>query len=226
MANVQEPAVGMKSPSLCTVFGSTGSGKSMWTYKLIQYANYIYDHPIKKIMYCYGIYQDLFTQMKADIPRLTFHKGIPSSAVIEDMLAEDNTLEGHYLLILDDLQSSVLDSKELLEIATVKSHHNLINCVLLLQNIFGGGKFSRTISLQSHYLVAMRSQRDQTQLGMISRQIYPGKSLLLPEIMKDICSREKYAYLLIDISPHGIDKYRLRTGIFPGDLMQIYVPRS
>ena len=225
MANVREPAVQMKSPSLCTVFGSTGSGKSMWTYSLMWYADYIYDHPIKKIVYCYGMYQDLFTRMQVDIPRLTFHKGIPSSSVIEDMLSEDNIL-GHYLLILDDLQSSVLDSKELLEIATVKSHHNLITCVLLLQNIFGGGKFSRTITLQSHYLIAMRSQRDQTQLATISRQIYPGKSRLLPEIMKDICSREKYAYLLIDISPHGVDKYRLRTGIFPDDLMQIYVPRS
>ena len=63
------------------------------------------DTPTDKILYCYGIYQPLFDQMKKDVPNLSFHHGLPD---VEDIEALSG---GHALLILDDLMQEVVNSK-------------------------------------------------------------------------------------------------------------------
>ena len=42
------------------------------------------DTPTEKILYCYGVYQPLFDQMrKDDVPNLMFHCGLPDVEEIE-----------------------------------------------------------------------------------------------------------------------------------------------
>ena len=41
------------------------------------------DTPTDKILYCYGIYQPLFDQMRKDVPNLSFHHGLPDVEDIE-----------------------------------------------------------------------------------------------------------------------------------------------
>jgi hypothetical protein len=44
--------------------------------------------------------------------------------------------------------------------------------------------------------------------------------------MKAVTKRDKYPYILIDLSPHSDTDYRLRTNIFPGELTRVYALKS
>jgi hypothetical protein len=44
--------------------------------------------------------------------------------------------------------------------------------------------------------------------------------------MKVVSRREKYPYIVIDLSPHSDTEYRLRTNIFPGELTRVYALRA
>ena len=51
--------------SLFTIVGGTGSGKSHWVFKFLRNLPYMFgDTPTKRVMYCYGIYQSLFDEIK------------------------------------------------------------------------------------------------------------------------------------------------------------------
>ena len=64
--------------SLFTIVGGTGSGKSCWVFKFLRNLPYMFgDTPTKKVMYCYGIYQPLFDEIKRVIPAIVFHEGLP-----------------------------------------------------------------------------------------------------------------------------------------------------
>ena len=129
------------------------------------------------------------------------------------------------MIILDDLQALVMDSKSVLEVVTVRSHHANISTVILLQNIFSGGRYARTIALQAQYMVAMRSPRDRGQLAIISRQIFgPHKQNFIPEVMERVLSESAYGYIVIDLTAQADAAMRIRTCVFPKELMQVYLP--
>lgn len=67
----------------------------------------------------------------------------------------------------------------------------------------------------------MKNARDASQISMLSRQLYPGCSGLLLEAYRD-ATKEPFGYLVVDTSPRGEDKYRLRTNIFPGEALIVY----
>ena len=51
------------------------------------------------------------------------------------------------------------------------SHHLILSVFLLSQNRFSKKKHSRTISLNTHYLVNFNNPRDRTQIAHLGRQI-------------------------------------------------------
>ena len=71
-------------------------------------------------MYCYGIYQPLFDEIKRVIPAILFHEGLPDK---EEMM--ELSRNGHALLILDDLMQEVFNSKGMLDLFCQYSHHIL-----------------------------------------------------------------------------------------------------
>jgi hypothetical protein len=62
-----------------------------------------------------------------DIPNLAFHEGLPDRQLLEE-LSKDND---HTLLVLDQLASKIVTSKDILHLFTVMS------CWLLHKNIKG-----------------------------------------------------------------------------------------
>jgi hypothetical protein len=211
------------APALITLSGASGSGKTVFTDRLIRNADALFDQPVAGVMYCYTANQRAFETMARDIPGIVFYRGVPTVESVREWAGDDGA---HRLLILDDLQTTALESKDVADIATIHSHHSNVSCVTVYQNLFGSGKYARTIALQAHYIVVMKNLRDQTQLSHLSRQIYPGKPQLLPNLMKAVTKRDKYPYILIDLSPHSDTDYRLRTNIFPGELTRVYALKS
>ena len=69
------PLVPFQAGSPLMVSGPEGSGKIYWTHKLL--INNMFTKPISSILYCYGVYQDYFDEMKTMTHNIEFHEGLP-----------------------------------------------------------------------------------------------------------------------------------------------------
>jgi hypothetical protein len=203
------------------ISGATQSGKTYFVHKVLQNIVGMFSgEPISKILYCYGIYQPLFDEMQEHIPNLIMHDGLPSKEEIEEFSIQRK----HTLIILDDLMHLVCQSPEMELLFTQGTHHRRISLMYITQNIFQQGKCSRTIALYAHYLVLFRNLRDAAQVAHLGKQLYPGKGKILVDAYQD-ATKISYGYLIIDMSPHSENVYRLRTRILPGEDPLIYIPR-
>lgn len=211
-----------KPCSSITVSGATQSGKTHFVQKLLENVKGMFcGEPVSQIMYCYGIYQPLFGEMKERIPNFSLHEGLPSREDIDNF-----TVSGcHTLLVLDDMMDKVSVSSEMRDIFTMGCHHRKLSVIFITQNIFQKAKFARTIALNTHYMVLFRNLRDASQVAHLGRQIFPGKGEILVEAYQHATGMP-YGYIIIDMSPHSMDKYRLRTRVFPGEDPIIYTPKN
>jgi len=201
----------LKHPFTGLVVGSTGAGKTVWIFKLIDNADKIIDPPPQRIVYCYGEYQKKF----AEYPQVEFHEGLPS---------EENAdmFTSRTLIILDDLMNLVNDHVE--NLFTKMSHHRDMSVLLLSQNLFSKNKHTRTISLNTNYMVLFKNPRDASQFAILARQMFPNNSKFAIEAYRDATSAP-YGYLFVDLKPDQDDQLRLRTNIFPGETQYVYVKR-
>ena len=77
------------------IAGPSQCGKTTFTKLLLQYADVLFERPIRKIVYCYGQWQECFQDMASQI---TFVEGIP-----EDIPALFPMGCRPGILVLDDL---------------------------------------------------------------------------------------------------------------------------
>ena len=187
-----------KHPFTAIVSGPTGCGKSNFVTKFIKYSHAVISPAPKKILWCYGVYQDLFDTLQG----VEFHDGVP----------DGETLQSGTLLILDDLMHEADDRVE--KIFTKYSHHRHVSIMLLTQNLFF--KKTRTIGLNAHYMILFKNPRDATQIAYLARQMFPSKSKFMIEAFKEATS-QPYSYFVIDLKPDTEERMRLRSGIFPDE---------
>ena len=132
----------------------------------------------------------------------------------------------HALLVLDDLMQEVSNSKDMVDLFCQYSHHMGISVMYVTQNLYQQGKFSRTIALNTHVLVLLKSMRNASQISCFARQLYPNRRGMLEEIYDD-CMKTPFGYLIVDLNPSSVDLYRLRTHIFPEEYPPvIYMPKK
>lgn len=213
-------AVPLVAHSGYLVAGCTGSGKSTWMKRLLTHVNDMFDETPSRTMYCYTVYQPLFDEMISVIPSLTFHRGLPSQQTIKDF-AQDAS---HTILILDDLADKVVQSQEMTDLFTKFNHHLGISTFFLVQNLYTQGKHARTIYLNCHYIILFKSLRDKGQIALMGRQILGNRSRSMVEAYDD-CMKTPYNYLVVDISPHTDDRFRLRSAVFPEEETVVYIPK-
>jgi hypothetical protein len=123
------------------------------------------------------------------------------------------------LLIIYDLINEA--DQNVCNLFTRLSHHRNVSVVFITQNLFHKNKFVRTMNLNTHYIVMFKNLRDASQMAILARQMYPGKSQFVEDATK-----KSHGYLLIDPRPDTDDRYRIRTKIFPDDPRQYaYLPK-
>lgn len=211
-----------QAPSTFSVSGMTGSGKTTWIFKLLCNKEQMFGENIpERILYCYGIWQDLFKEMESTLDDIIFHEGLPSSEKIEELISNNK----HNIIILDDLMLDVVKNSEMEMLFTRGAHHKKLSIIYLNQNMFCQGKNARSISLNCHYLILFQNLRDCFQIKKLGQQIYPNQSQVLVEAYKD-CLQNDFGYLVIDLSPWSDHHYRLRSNIFPGELTVVYQPHG
>ena len=147
-----------KHPFTAIIAGPSGSGKTVFTRKLIDHASIMIDPPPQRIVWCYGIYQPFFNQMR----NIEFIEGIPDVNIFDG--------QQRTLLILDDLMHETDDRVS--QIFTRVSHHKSLSVLYLTQNLFYKSKQNRTMSLNAHYLVLFKNPRDATQIANLEAQMY------------------------------------------------------
>ena len=134
------------------IAGPSQCGKTTFTRQLLRQANVLFERPIKKIVYCYGQWQECFKDMTGHVQ---FVEGIPGDI---PCLFPPACRPG--VLVLDDLMRHCSDDERILDLFTKVSHYCDVTCIYLTQNLFPPGKFSRSISLNAHYIIAFNNPRD------------------------------------------------------------------
>lgn len=193
--------------------GSTQSGKSTLTSKIIERRLEIISPPIDDVLYLYTEYQPkLFGELKQRVPSIQFHQGLP-----EDVGDE---LNRHRLVICDDLMTEISKSSEAINLFIRGSHHRNISIIFLVQNFFF--KNLRTLTMNSKYIVLMKNVRENGFASILGRQMNLGKCNKTLEFAWKDCMKKRYGYLVIDYDQKQNDKYRFRNSIFPEE-MTVYV---
>ena len=127
------------------------------------------------------------------------------------------------MLVVDGLMAET-DSR-VTKLFAKGSHHQNTSVLYLVQNLFHKNKESRTISLNTHYMVLFKNPRDKTQIVHLAKQMYPGQTKFLQEAFADATS-VPYGYLLVDLRQNTPEHMRLRTTIFPGETQYVYLRRQ
>ena len=198
----------------------TGCGKTKWVQKLLMGKEQTIKGSPENIIWCYGEYQPIYSELSTHFPHLKFIEGFPSE--INDIIDPSK----RNLIILDDLMSEIGNDKRVTALFTKGSHHKNLSVILILQNLFHQSKEMRTISLNSHYLVIFRNPRDKSQINHLAKQMYPGNIKFMQQSYDDATSKP-YGYLLVDLKPETPDEIRLRTKIFPDETTtSVYIPKN
>ena len=94
--------------------------------------------------------------MLVAMPHIEFVKGIPT-ALEQDSYFDVNKRN---LIVFDDQMIDASKDKRIVNLFTRGSHHRNLSVIYIMQNLFHQGKGSRSISLNSHYLVLFTTGRN------------------------------------------------------------------
>ncbi len=173
----------LQHPFSLVVSGPSNCWKTFFVKSVTEYASRVISHKIDNIVYIYLCWQPLYNQL-LQVRDINFVDGLPES------LCDKNNL-----LIIDDLMSDASDNTGVQNVLTKYIHHRNLSCVYLVQNLFIQGKASRTISLNTNYLVLFKNPRDKYQISLLGRQMFPGNTKYFLEAFNDATS-STYGYHL------------------------------
>lgn len=196
-------------PFTMLLAGPTRVGKSWFLRDLLAERRKMFNPPPDKVIWFYGIYQQLYDGMHDVI----FVEGFPSN--YREYLGATS------LIILDDLMMECGDDERLTYLFTKGSHHLNLSVIFITQNLFHKGKEMRSVSLNSQYLVLFKNRRDMTQIIYLGRQLYPRHSKFFQEVFED-ATKKPFSYLLVDLRNETVERMRLRTQILPGQTQFVY----
>ena len=201
--------VRFQHPFIYVIAGATGSGKTDFVTRWLHYADAMINFSPEKIYWHYGAWQTQFES----IPNVEFIEGLPN---IENVDKTKRTL-----IIIDDLMNET--NRSVTNLFTKGSHHYNCSVIYIVQNLFNQNKENRTISLNSHYIVAFKNPRDASQIVHLAKQSHPSRPKVVQEAFLDATSKP-FGYLLFDFTQKIQDSYRLRTQIFPDKTNFVYTP--
>ena len=200
-----------KHPFTCIVAGPTGCGKTTFVARLLLNGSGMIDPAPERVTWYYGEWQSAYENL--DIPNLHLQEGLPSSF----------DADKRNIVVLDDLMAET--DGRVTDLFTKKSHHSNTSVIYLVQNIFSRNKESRTISLNTQYMVVFKNPRDASQITNLAKQMNPGRVKFVQEAFVDATSTP-YGYLLVDLKQDIPGDLRLRTSILPDDVVQyVYMPK-
>jgi hypothetical protein len=215
--------VPLEAGSPILVAGPTNSGKTFWVKKLL--ASNMFSQPVHSVLYCYGIYQSFFNTMKSDITcPMVFHEGLPSKETLDKFMDNEDEEEKKFrVIVLDDLMKQIIHNSEMEQLFTQGCHHKNISAIFIVQNVFPKGTYARTISLNCHIFVLFANKRDESQIHTLARQLFPKptKWKRFLNVYEEV-TEYPFSYIVIDCTPSHPRSLKVRSHIFPGEVMFVY----
>ena len=211
----RKPIVPFQATSPMMVIGPTNCRKMHWINQLFK--SDMFMQPISSILYCYSVYQDFFFDKMHQDPDILcpieFNKGLPS---LENIDALD---DGQFHVIaLDDLMEKVVQSEDMRDLFTMYYHHKNITAIMVSQNPFFKGKYSHTISINTHIHILFRNKRDESQINHLAYQLFQKGSMRTNFLqVADEELAMDYGYLVMDCTPKMLHNMQVCTNIFPGE---------
>ena len=158
----------------CIVAGPAGCGKTTFVARLLRNASGMIDPAPERVTCYYGEWQSAYENL--DIPYLHLHEGLPTSFGAGKC----------NVVVLDDLMAET--DGRVTDLFTKKSHHSNTSVIYLVQNLFSRNKESRTINLNTQYMVVFKNPRDASQIHNLAKQMYPGRVKFIQEALADATS--------------------------------------
>jgi hypothetical protein len=185
----------------CVVAGASGTGKTTFVKNLLSVGDQIFTVKPKKVFLFYSAMQDIYIQME--------NEGLVHELISVDSkthpsyddfyaMAHPYKNSGGSMMIFDDIMSLVNPDFE--QLFCNLSHHENCSVIFLTQNLFYKDKAFRTMSLNSHYIVLMKNDRDKMQTSILGRQFSPGNSRFISDCYTD-ATKKAFSYLLLDFKP-------------------------
>ena len=204
-------------PFNCIISGPTMGGKTFLLKEILKYKDILIKPSPTNLIYCYKAWQPSYDEIKSNILNIQFVEGLVDTEILTPSVVN--------LIIFDDLMNECINSNTIMNLCTVGSYHKNTSVFFLSQNIFSKGKFARDITLNSSYMIIFRNPRDQQQVQILARQIYPNNSRFLIDSFED-ATKLPYGYLLLDLKQSTETINRIQTGILPTQQRIIFTMRK
>ena len=187
--------------------GSSQSGKTYLIGKILENQMQLFGSEFEQIKYFYPEYLDecpvqWHNSMKTPI---SYEPGFPRKSDIMEMP------EGS-LIIIDDNMKKVVDSELMRQFFNVISGKRNLSIIVVTQNYFTQGKFSRDIRNSSNIVCLFRNCADATLNIRVSRAFKLEKAYQAAEA--ETFSNSVYPYIFIDQSQRSqLSSYRVYSDI-------------
>ena len=193
------------SPFRMILSGSSGAGKTHFAGNLIR-AN-IFEDDINFIYYFHPCYLDeppVDWHESMSIP-VSYQTGLPTIEQLTSMPSQS-------LVVLDDLMDKCVSSEIIDHLFRVISGKRNLSVMIMTQNYFVNGKFSRNIRNSCNYTILMRNCCDATINTRAARAMNLTKPVSLAEQSN---ADKEYPYIFIDQTQKGqVSGYQIYTDIF------------
>ncbi|KAK3087786.1 hypothetical protein FSP39_010583 [Pinctada imbricata] len=197
-------------PFTMLVAGPTMSGKSTFVKDLLVYNSVMIQPRPSRILWMYKRWQPMYDVIRKLVqPPVQFIQGLTDEIQRDEFI---NQRENN-LVILDDIQRDASGSQDVCELFTEGAHHRNLSVICIMQNVFNKGKENRTINLNSQYLVLFKNPRDQLQINVLARQMYPGRTKKFIDMYRQATDKP-FGYLVVDLKQTTPESKRLQTDIF------------
>lgn len=215
---ITEKDIKIPTPFRMSLIGASGSGKTSFILKLIEYEERMLDVPCSKILYFYTVSQPKVDALKNN-RKVFLYEGYD-----HDLVLAQNS-KAHTLVIIDDHMTENI-YKDLAELFAIHSRHRNISVAFLTQSAYFKGadasKYNREILINSSHTVLFRNMRDRHGIVNIGRAAFPTKMKFYMSCVDD-AMKDPYGYLFIAANAEVLNHLRLRTNIFfPEEVPIVY----
>lgn len=126
------------------------------------------------------------------------------------------------ILCVDDQMQEMNQDKEMQKVFTRLSHHQNVTIISLTQNVYPPGKYSKTIRLNLHYYILMKSFALEGQIQTLGTQLFRRKkNFLLEAYLKSTLN--PFSYLVVILHPRWEEPYRVISNIFPKEHLSVFI---
>jgi len=199
------PSVTFKKPLRAIFSGSSESGKTYLIGEILKNQHEIFGEEFSTVKYFFPEFLDEAPVNFHEEIDISYQQGPP---VKEDILS----LPKNALIILDDMADFCVKSALISQIFKVISGKNNLSVIIVTQNYFIQGTFSREIRNSCNYVALFRNCSDASLNKRVATAFGLKGAYLAAE--KDVYQTEVYPYFFIDQTQRAqLSNFRLYTQI-------------